>query len=70
MSTVFDLDFKRIQKDVFWGEDYKISQTSSSKLDEKILISYFYINIFNFFLRNKNKNTWDYPLRDYERLGS
>jgi uncharacterized protein (DUF1501 family) len=20
MSTVFDLDFKRIQKDVFWGE--------------------------------------------------
>ena len=23
MSTVFDLDFKRIQKDVFWGEDLK-----------------------------------------------
>ena len=35
MSTVFDLDFKRIQKDVFWGEDYKISQTNFSKLDEK-----------------------------------
>ena len=23
MSTVFDLDFKRIQKEVFWGEDLK-----------------------------------------------
>ena len=46
---------------------YKISQTNFSKLDEKILISYFYINIFNFSsYANKNKNTWDYPLRDYE----
>jgi uncharacterized protein (DUF1501 family) len=25
MSTVFDLDFKRIQKDVFWGEDLQNS---------------------------------------------
>ena len=29
MSTVFDLDFKRIQKDVFWGEDL---QNLSDKL--------------------------------------
>ena len=29
MSTVFDLDFKRIQKDVFWGEDL---QNFSDKL--------------------------------------
>jgi uncharacterized protein (DUF1501 family) len=29
MSTVFDLDFKRIQKDVFWGEDL---QNLSGKL--------------------------------------
>ena len=29
MSTVFDLDFKRIQKDVFWGEDL---QNLSEKL--------------------------------------
>jgi len=29
MSTVFDLDFKRIQKDVFWGEDL---QNLSNKL--------------------------------------
>ena len=31
MSTVFDLDFKRIQKDVFWGEDL---QNLSDKLFE------------------------------------
>ena len=29
MSTAFDLDFKRIQKDVFWGEDL---QNLSDKL--------------------------------------
>ena len=29
MSTVFDLDFKRIQKEVFWGEDL---QNLSDKL--------------------------------------
>ena len=29
MLTVFDLDFKRIQKDVFWGEDL---QNLSDKL--------------------------------------
>ena len=29
MSTVFDLDFKRIQKDVFWGEEL---QNLSDKL--------------------------------------
>ena len=29
MSTVFDLDFKRIKKDVFWGEDL---QNLSDKL--------------------------------------
>ena len=29
MSTVFDVDFKRIQKEVFWGEDL---QNLSDKL--------------------------------------
>ena len=29
MSTVFDLDFNRIQKEVFWGEDL---QNLSNKL--------------------------------------
>ena len=32
MSTVFDLDFKRIQKDVFWGEDLQ-------NLSDKLLTS-------------------------------
>ena len=29
MSTVFDLDFKRVQKEVFWGEEL---QNLSDKL--------------------------------------
>ena len=33
MSTVFDLDFKRIQKDVFWGEDL---QNLSDKLFKSV----------------------------------
>jgi uncharacterized protein (DUF1501 family) len=48
MSTVFDLDFKRIKKMCFGEKIYKISLTSYSKLDEENLINYFYINIFNF----------------------
>ena len=35
MSTVFDLDFKRIQKDVFWGEDLQNLSDKLLKLDEK-----------------------------------
>ena len=66
MSTVFDLDFKRIQKDVFWGENYriyliyKISQTTKKltlkrKLDEKILISYFILIFSTTSYAKKNK---------------
>ena len=41
MSTVFDIDFKIIKEEVFWGEDLDNLSESflNSKFDEKILIN-------------------------------